>query len=52
MGKEENLPKWTKQLYQKKGEGIRDWKFLLKLPVSLKSCSKWGLQYRTPSIEE
>jgi hypothetical protein len=26
--------------------------FLEKLPVSLKSCSKWFLQYSTPSIEE
>jgi hypothetical protein len=26
--------------------------FLEKLPVSLKSCSKWVLQYSTPSMEE
>lgn len=47
--KQQNLRLYEKQQEQEKY--IKDRKFLLKLPYSLKSCSKWGLQYKTLSID-
>lgn len=40
----ETIEKSNKESYLVKQEDSRDWKFLLKFPDSLKSCSKWGLQ--------